>query len=183
MLTGRNITRIHHHLIPMIAKITSIPNVCRCSMNHCWERITLTWFRDTKSHAGEKSHAGAQRSHRDTSLSKSHTVAERSHRDTSSSDFNNCLKRYDSSCMYVFNETGNLWERMRVSFLIGILCICWKSNNPKINTDTDTYTDRYRHILWTIYLLTLLFDLLMVDAKKCWQVFSSKNAAWNDWNV
>ena len=82
MPVRKNLTRIHHHLISIFAKTILIPIVYRCLMNHYWERITLTWFRDTKSHASATIHAGAQRSHRDASSSKSHAGAQRSHWDS-----------------------------------------------------------------------------------------------------
>ena len=60
----KNLTGTHHHLGSIIAKFMLNRHVYRCSTNHCWERIILTWFRDTKCHAG------AQWSHWNTSVSK-----------------------------------------------------------------------------------------------------------------
>ena len=74
----------------------------------------------------------------------------------------NRLERYDSSCMYVFNQTGNIWVRMKTNFAIGIVCICRKSNNPKINADRH----RDRQKLWTIHPFTLLLDCVYFTKKE-----------------
>ena len=141
MLARKNLTRTHHRLISIITKIILIPMVCRFSTNHRWEIITLMWFRDTKSHANAKSHAGAQRSHRDTISFKIHPGAQRSHWDTSSSDLKISEKIYDCSRMYVFNETGFPKKEWHIKFTIGIVCFFKNWTTPSLSrTDTETNT-------------------------------------------